>query len=233
MAFADLSPTQAVSFTDAQSGGFALKSGQSHLTSNQCMTKNDALTKYNLSASAMVSYANNQLVPKNVWSSGVVGNSITIYLGSGGLDATCNVHSSSLIVYSSSTFISQGIVLYNDQAMTSTYSSRFIHYDSVSNSLFTINSGLVSVLNYCVNSFQWNGQRGTLTCVGGKVAVFNPSNVTVFGSNSVLFTGQYLYNDAQLTQPYSLGGVIRIGQQIWYLNSNGLIYSYSDVGDPC
>lgn len=61
---------QMVTFTAAQSLGFSLNSGQSAVTSNQCMTKNDALTKYNLSSSAMSAYANNQLVPKSVWVSG-------------------------------------------------------------------------------------------------------------------------------------------------------------------
>lgn len=234
MAFADLSPTQAVSFTDAQSGGFALKSGQSHVTSNQCMTKNDALTKYNLSVSAMASYLDNQLVPKNVWISGVVGNAITIYLGDHGSNATCALHPSSRTVYSSSTTISSGIVLYHDVSMTSIYTSSFTHYDTASNSLFTVNSsGAVSVLTSCITSYQYNGQRGRLTCVGGQVAVFNPSAVTVYSANKVLMTDIYLYNDAQLTQPYALGNVIRIAQQIWYLDGSGMIYSYSDVGDPC
>ena len=58
---------QMVTFTQAQSLGFALKSGQSHVTSNQCMTKSDALAKYNVDADAMSSYANNQLVPRSVW----------------------------------------------------------------------------------------------------------------------------------------------------------------------
>ncbi|AXQ66546.1 MAG: hypothetical protein [Caudoviricetes sp.] len=58
---------QMVTFTEAQSLGFSLKSGQSHVTSSQCMTKNDALVKYNIDASAMSSYANNQLVPRSVW----------------------------------------------------------------------------------------------------------------------------------------------------------------------
>ena len=62
---------QMVTFTAAQSLGFSLNSGQSGVTSNQCMTKNDALTKYNLSSSAMSAYANNQLVPRSVWVSGV------------------------------------------------------------------------------------------------------------------------------------------------------------------
>ena len=61
---------QMVTFTAAQSLWFSLNAGQSAVTSNQCMTKNDALTKYNLSSSAMSAYANNQLVPRCVWVSG-------------------------------------------------------------------------------------------------------------------------------------------------------------------
>ena len=67
MAFSDLSTNQMVTFTDAQSGGFTLKAGQSHVTSNQCMTKSEALAKYNVDASAMSSYASNQLVPRSAW----------------------------------------------------------------------------------------------------------------------------------------------------------------------
>ena len=72
LSFAQAS-NQMVTFTQAQSLGFALKSGQSHVTSNQCMTKSDALAKYNVDADAMSSYANNQLVPRSAWVSVVVG----------------------------------------------------------------------------------------------------------------------------------------------------------------
>lgn len=60
-------PNQMVSFTQAQSLGFALNPGQNHITSNQCLTKTQALTKYNLDASAMSSYSSNQLVPRSAW----------------------------------------------------------------------------------------------------------------------------------------------------------------------
>jgi hypothetical protein len=56
-----------VSYTDAQGGGFTLKANQSNVNSNQCMTKLEALTKYNLVAANMDAYANNQLVPKITW----------------------------------------------------------------------------------------------------------------------------------------------------------------------
>ena len=72
LSFAQAS-NQMVTFTQAQSLGFTLKAGQSHVTSNQCMTKTEALAKYNLDANAMSSYASNQLVPKSVWVSDIVG----------------------------------------------------------------------------------------------------------------------------------------------------------------
>lgn len=70
MAWNDLTDTQMVSYTDAQTSGFPLKSGQSNVTSNQCMTKSEILTKYNVSSSNMSSYTDNQLVPKSAWVAG-------------------------------------------------------------------------------------------------------------------------------------------------------------------
>lgn len=64
MAWNDLTDTQMVSYTDAQTSGFPLKSGQSNVTSNQCMTKLDITTKYNVNISG---YTDNQLVPKSAW----------------------------------------------------------------------------------------------------------------------------------------------------------------------
>lgn len=79
MSWASLASNQMVSYTDAQGGGFTLQSGQSSVTSNQCMTKNDALTKYVLDSSYMDSYSSNQLVPKSQWVSGGIA-SIPLYI---------------------------------------------------------------------------------------------------------------------------------------------------------
>lgn len=70
MSWAGLASNQMVSYTDAQGGGFTLQSGQSSVTSDQCMTKNDATTKYVLDTSYLTSYASNQLIPKSVWVNG-------------------------------------------------------------------------------------------------------------------------------------------------------------------
>jgi sulfur carrier protein ThiS len=71
MAWNDVGQEQMVSYTDAQTGGFLLKANQSQVDSNQCMTKNDALTKYLLRPENMAAYTNNQLVPKKEWVAGL------------------------------------------------------------------------------------------------------------------------------------------------------------------
>ena len=67
MPWIDLLSNQMVSFTDAQGGGFTLKAGQSNENSLRCVTKAEALAKYNLVTANMDAYANTQLVPKSVW----------------------------------------------------------------------------------------------------------------------------------------------------------------------
>jgi|GEM_PF-2289430 len=68
-----------VSFTQAQNLGFSLNLGQSHVTSNQCMTKLEATTKYSLNTSLLNSYASNQLIPRSVWADCSVKISPTTY----------------------------------------------------------------------------------------------------------------------------------------------------------
>jgi|694.fasta_scaffold107250_4 hypothetical protein len=77
MAWNDLLANQMVSYTDAQGGGFILNSGQIEVTSNQCMTKTNALAKYNLNATNLSAYSSNQLVPKGA----LINNIIPLYNG--------------------------------------------------------------------------------------------------------------------------------------------------------
>lgn len=78
MAWDSLASNQMVSFTDAQTSPFQLRPSQSAVTSNQCMDKDAALTKYALDASAMSSYASNQLVPKSTWVNGLTDSCINV-----------------------------------------------------------------------------------------------------------------------------------------------------------
>jgi hypothetical protein len=66
MSWSGLASNQMVTFTNAQTSGAALKSGQSHVTSNQCMTRLDIVTKYNVNVNILLC-ADNQLAPKSLW----------------------------------------------------------------------------------------------------------------------------------------------------------------------
>lgn len=68
MAWVDLADNQIPSFTDLSTSGLTLKSGQSHVTSTECPTRNQVLIKYFLKTGfpfPLSGYANNQLVPKS------------------------------------------------------------------------------------------------------------------------------------------------------------------------
>lgn len=77
MAFADLQPNQMVDENNAATGGFTSIGPKNPAT--QCYSKAQALAAYNLSASAMNGYADNQLVPKEVWVTGAIyGGAMTL-----------------------------------------------------------------------------------------------------------------------------------------------------------
>jgi hypothetical protein len=79
MPWNDLANNQMVSYTDAQTSGATLKSGQSQVTSNQCMTRLDIVTKYNVNINILLC-ANNQLAPKSIWEI-ISGFSATLTVG--------------------------------------------------------------------------------------------------------------------------------------------------------
>lgn len=139
-------PDQMVSFTAAQSLGFSLKAGQSHVTSNQCMTKSEALAKYNLKASEMVSYVDNQLVPRSVW---VIGN-VTIYsytfsnTGYSSTQSACANPNSGMILYSIQSFITSSATMYTDAELTSPFNGAGKFWRSGTNIWIIESNGNVS-----------------------------------------------------------------------------------------
>jgi hypothetical protein len=147
---------QMVSFTAAQSLGFPLKAGQSHLTSNQCMTKDDALNKYNLNASNMSPYAGNQLVPKGVWGSGAL--AFLFYGGTvfSSLGEACSAPNDHSGAYTTSDVLANGMVMYSNSGLTTTFngvSGFYSFYYSVGSfALYSMNissSGIISNLQVC------------------------------------------------------------------------------------
>ena len=141
---------QMVTFTQAQSLGFSLKSGQTQVTSNQCMTKLDILTKYNVTISG---YADNQLVPRSAWVNGV--NYFTYTIASGateGTSATCSSYSPAFSVYSASSSIQVPMTFYSNTSLTVAYSGGNLNYYYQSgNQLLTIdNAGSLTATAGCV-----------------------------------------------------------------------------------
>jgi hypothetical protein len=119
MPFNDLAANQMVTYTDAQTGGFTLKSGQSSVTSNQCMTKSDALAKYVLSTTPMEPYSSNQLVPKNTWSSAATAYSYIF--GNYNFETSpsaCSGGNTGMTLYSPSATLVVNSKLYYDSQMT-------------------------------------------------------------------------------------------------------------------
>jgi hypothetical protein len=115
MSWSGLASNQMVTFTDAQTSPFTLNAGQFPVTSNECMTKLQALTKYNLDVSAMSAYANNQLVPKSVWQSAVSGLIFSVALGNSAAEACGSTFAD---VYSNVLIFDPGITLYTDITLT-------------------------------------------------------------------------------------------------------------------
>lgn len=117
MPWNDLASNQMVSYTDAQGGGFTLQAGQSSVTSNQCMTKADALAKYVLDSSYMSSYASNQLVPKSTWVSQV---SSVVFNNTYYWSYTTNAQSASgtvIVTGAAATFYARGVVINSGSAV--------------------------------------------------------------------------------------------------------------------
>lgn len=141
---------QMVTFTAAQSLGFSLKPGQSSVTSNKCATKTEALAKYNLNASSMNAYTDNQLVPKSAWVSGVT--SFVYTLGSSAVEGnstTCTDNGFSRTMYAGTSSIVVGTVLYIDSGLTTLQiqTGSYVLYYIATNQLLTISGSNGSVLS--------------------------------------------------------------------------------------
>jgi hypothetical protein len=91
MAFSSLASNQMVSDTEASTGGFSLNSGQSHSSTGIMMTKATATAKYKLNAANLSSYTSNQLIPKSVWASAVIGVGVQLVETTVAWNSVCGV----------------------------------------------------------------------------------------------------------------------------------------------
>lgn len=123
MAWNDLASNQIPTFTDLQTAGFALKAGQSHVTSNECITKSQALAKYNLSTSLMGNFSNNQLVPKSNYGTTVTSYSFDFSsaFANGILALNASSVSTSITLYSATANLIVGTVFYTDSTLTTVF----------------------------------------------------------------------------------------------------------------
>lgn len=195
---------QMVSFTQAQSLGFALNSGQSHVTSNQCMTKNDALTKYSLNASAMSGYTSNQLVPRSVWTSGFIGQSLQLIDTTPGestgvpWDETCSyLWSNPVTKYTTAGLVVGGYV-YNDIGCTSRFQIIQKNFKVLENGVYKrmmgeVHSDMIQNLETCsawFNKVSFNyktaSQEAQICTVNNVVARY--TNNPDFNSATALYT---------------------------------------------
>lgn len=153
MAWGDLASNQMVTFTDAQTSSFVLNSGQSPVTSNECMTKSQALTKYNIDASAMSAYASNQLVPKSVWSNGFY-----IINDTNGYAINCSIELSNggtLYTTNSNGIINIGDILYVEDAGPNVSGAGTTSYNAINEGgvrkiITTNTSGVVITKANCI-----------------------------------------------------------------------------------
>lgn len=136
MAWNDLASNQIPTFTDLQTSGFSLNAGQSAVTSNECVTKANALAKYNLSSTAMNAFASNQLVPKSSYASGAVTSySYTVKL-SETLGNVCTA--TPVTIYSESSTWSTFMGLYSDAGLTTYITGYYYIVQSINNDIYTI-----------------------------------------------------------------------------------------------
>lgn len=218
---------QMVTFTQAQSLGFALKSGQSHVTSNQCMTKADILAKYNVTISG---YADNQLVPRSAWVSGASSFNFELLYGD------CNFREGTLNLYSSQSTITNGMTIYSDPALQYFYAGRDEPiYQPATNKWFAVNiEGIVYGLTECITpvtayEYRFNSNNfsvSTYACIdiSGEIIKYSPDGILILGS--------ILYNEASLTTVFnglnSWRKMVREGNDVIYIDTNGGVVDFQN-----
>ena len=151
MSWSGLASNQMVTFTNAQSSGAALKSGQSHVTSNQCMTRLDIVTKYNVNINILLC-ADNQLAPKSLWE-------ITVYqfdfgpAYSSGSAACVFNETTSRTRYSNTPNLVVGTIIYTDLSLTLPLNGGGSWFQRLPNTFgysYQINSsGQITAINDC------------------------------------------------------------------------------------
>ena len=205
MAFVDLQPTQMVTQADAATGGFPLNPGQSHGSSNQCMTKLEAITKYSLNTNNLTGYADNQLIPKSVWATGTVVHSFVFGdfdFGSGpGACYLDNIPYDTL--YTLDANIVYGTQLFIDEARTTAFDGDDLWWKCLTtNKTHRINhSGFVQDVTSCgiyITALTAQFNTAALACANNTYSLQAHSHV-------IPVVGTQLYSDSDMTVVFNGG----------------------------
>ena len=233
MAFADLASNQMVDENNASTGGFVSIGPKN--PANQCYTKAQALAAYSLSAANMSGYADNQLVPKSAWATGVVSypfnfintssNSVTPPASCG---ITLNVGVNTMTLYSGDATLVVNSVLYTSAALTNgtQYNGGGWYYKGPNNSTYKIHtSGIIMQIISCANPF---GGTLVLNIPGyGLVGPNSPgSNVMSIPNGSSIgcvnqsTTEVIIFNNASLSAPYPILATSGAGRLMQFASSS-------------
>ncbi len=234
MAWSSLASNQMVSYTEAQGGGFTLQSGQSHVTSNECMTKSEAFAKYILNATTASGFDNNELLAKSGWASGVVGNSFSFgTVDSGSSAGACSGPNTGRTLYSSSSTLSVGTHLYTDSLLTNSFipgdgtQSYYLH--SGSNSYRVTQLGIINLITACVTSYSFNFSISS-TFDEPEACGFSYGQ-TLYSASSSLNISTILYTDSGLVNIFNGQSKFWLGGGTPYrINAAGTIYI---IGETC
>jgi hypothetical protein len=197
MAWGDLADNQMVSFTDAQTGGFTLQTGQSHTASNQCMTKSQAVEKYHLDNLYLSGFTNSQLVPKSNWKVGIYGFDWPVY------DIKIQSDGKILVggtfdTYRGATLTTPNLVrLFPDGTLDTSFNASGTGPLGDVRSIYILPDGRIAI----GGDFIW--YNGTVV---NRICILNPEgtlNTTLTGCNStvetIAFRGEYLYIGGNFT----------------------------------
>lgn len=238
MAFSNLASNQMVSYLDASSGGFPLNSGQSHYTTipgaNQCMTKSEAFTKYNLKTTANTNgVASNQLMQKSFWETGATSYAYTVRHGEiEGAAATCTSYSPyDTIIYSDQQGLSIPMTFYSQSNLVYPYNiNDYLYYPLENKLLFLDSTGTLTEIVTCTTSpaYTFYGYYKLDPC-GWTYSVYTENGTGNFyyldAGNYVTANSLYLYEFFEYTQ----------GEYVYnkYLVSYSNLYFEGVVYSPC
>lgn len=203
-------PDQMVSFNAAQSLGYSLNASQSHVNSDKCMTKDEALAKYNLATTANTnSIAGNQLMQKSFWETGITYYPHQVYDGSNqpGENATCTAYNTAgglITLYSPDQVLVVGSYVYMlSDSYIIYYGGNYNHYSPSLDKLIRINnSSQITEITTCAPAYYTFTASSTDNLNDATACGYSP-NITLYAKVANPVVGTILYTNTACTTAYS------------------------------